>query len=70
MRIAQQLGGDALDEPVLHRAGGLAGGEAGAVADAEDVRVDRHRGVAERDVEHHVRGLAPDARQRLQLFAR
>src|SRR5262249_53550566 len=43
----------------------LAGREAGAVADLEDVGVDRDGRLAERDVEHHVGGLAPDARQRL-----
>ncbi len=42
----------------------------GAVADAEDVGVDRDGRLAERDVEHHIGGLAPDARQRLQRLAR
>ena len=43
--------------------------QAGAVADAEDVRVDRDRLRAERDVHHHVGGLAADAGQRLQRVA-
>ena len=42
----------------------LAGREAGAVADAEDVRVDRDGRLAEGDVEHDIRGLPADARQR------
>src|ERR1044072_814259 len=41
----------------------------GAVADAKDVRVDRDGLLAERDVEHDVRGLAPDAGQRLERLA-
>jgi hypothetical protein len=36
--------------------------EAGAVADAVHMRVDRERLFAERRVEHDVRGLAADAR--------
>ena len=47
----------------------LARREAGAVADAEDVRVDREGLLAERGVEHDVGGLAADAGQRLQLLA-
>jgi hypothetical protein len=43
--------------------------EAGAVAHAEDVRVDGERLFAERGVEHDVGGLAADAGQRFQLFA-
>ena len=48
----------------------LAGREPGAVADAEDVGVDRDGRLAEGDVEHHVGGLAADAGQRLQRLAR
>ena len=44
--------------------------QAGAVGNAEDMGVDRHRRLAERDVEHHVGGLAADARQSLQGLAR
>ena len=47
----------------------LARREAGAVADAKDVRVDGECLLAERRVQHDVGGLAADARQRLQLFA-
>ena len=47
----------------------LARREAGAVADAEDVRVDRKGLLAERGVEHDVGGLAADAGQLLELFA-
>ncbi len=41
-------------------------GEAEAVAEAEDVGVDGEGRHAEGHVEDHVRGLAPDARQRLE----
>src|SRR5215831_20439581 len=42
--------------------------EPGAVRHAEDVRVDRDRRLAEGDVEHDVRGLAPDPGQLHQRF--
>jgi hypothetical protein len=41
----------------------LAGRESGAVADAEDVGVDREGFLAERGVEDDVGGLAADARK-------
>ena len=44
----------------------LAGREAGAVADAEDVGVDGEGLLAERGVEDDVGGLSSDARQFLQ----
>ena len=47
----------------------LALGEPSAVADAEDVRVDRERLLPEGAVEHDVGGLAPDAGQPLQRVA-
>ena len=47
----------------------LAGGEAGAVAHPEDVRVDRESLLAESRVQNDVRGLAADTRQCLQFFA-
>jgi hypothetical protein len=47
----------------------LARREAGAVADAEHMGVDRERLLAERGVEDHVGGLAADAGKRLQLLA-
>ena len=47
----------------------LAGREAGAVADAEDVRVDREGLLMECGIEHDVRRLAAHARQLLKLLA-
>ena len=46
----------------LHR---LTHGHARTVAEAEDMGVDRLRGMAEPHVQHHVRGLAPDTGQLL-----
>ena len=43
--------------------------QSGAIADAEDVGVDRDGRLAEGDVEHHVRGLAADAGQRFERVA-
>ena len=47
----------------------LAGRQPEPVADAEDVRVDRHRRLAEGHVEHDIGGLAADARQLDQRVA-
>jgi len=47
-----------------------AGREPGAIANPEDVGVDRNGRLAERDVEHHVGGLAAHARQRFERLAR
>ncbi len=66
VRVAQHFVGDALDEGVLHLARGAAGGEAGAVGDAENVGIDSHRRLVEGDVEDDIGGLAADSRQRLE----
>jgi len=59
---------DAL-EPVLDLERIFARREAGAVADPEDMGVDRDGVVAEGDVEHDIGGLAADARKRLERRA-
>ena len=59
---------DALEQLLLNLDWRLARRQAGSVGDAEDMRVDRHRGFAERHVEHHVGGLAAHAGQGLQGF--
>ena len=69
MRAEQELGRDAAHQPVLHCARIGPGREAGAVADAEDMRVHGERRLAEGDVEHDIRRLAPDAGQRLERVA-
>jgi hypothetical protein len=48
----------------------LAWSETGAVANAEDMGVDRECFFAERGVEDHVRGLAADSGQRLEILPR
>ena len=60
VRIAAEGLGHDLLEPGLDLVDGLAGRESGAVADAEDVGVDRKRLLAERGVEDHVGSLAAD----------
>jgi len=61
MSVAAEGLGDDLLEPGLHFIDILAGGEAGAVAHAEDVGVDRESLLAESRVEDDVGGLAADA---------
>ena len=69
MRVAQQFGRDAAHQPVLDRARRGARRDADAIAEAEDVRINRHRAFAERHVQHDIGGLAADTRQLLQCFA-
>jgi len=47
----------------------LAGGDAGAVGDPEDMGVHRDGRFAERGIEDHVRGFPAHSRQALQVFA-
>ena len=68
MRMQPVFLGHALQQLQLDLERVLAGRQAGAVADAEDVRVDGDGRLAEGHVHHHVGGLAADARQRLQLL--
>ncbi len=49
---------------------GLAGGHPGAVADAENMRIDRNCRFAESNVEHDIRGFAANAGKRFQRIAR
>ena len=55
-----------LDQLALNHFDRFARRDAGAVGDAEVVRIDCDGRLAEGDVEHHVGGLAANARQRLQ----
>ena len=57
-------------EPGLDRRRIAARRHAGAVRHPEDMRVDGDGRLAEGDVEHHIGGLAADARQGLQRLAR
>ena len=67
--VAQVFPGDAAEQALLDFEHVLAGGEAGAVGEAEDVGVDGHRRLAEDGVEHHVGGLAADAGEGFEGFA-
>ena len=69
MRVAAERLRDDLFELCFDILDRLARGEAGAVADAEDVGIDRECLLAERRVEDHVGGLAADAGKSLQLLA-
>jgi hypothetical protein len=69
MRVKLEFGRHVVLDRALDLNDVAAGGDAGAVADAEDVGVDRLRGLAEPHVEDHVRGLAPHPRQRLERRA-
>src|SRR2546426_6650513 len=55
VRVLQVFGRRELEQLLLDLERVLARGEAGAVGDAKDVRVDRHCRLPERGVEHHVR---------------
>lgn len=69
MRGTQEWGRDAADERVLDFAHGFAWGNAGPVAETEDVGVHGHRVLAEGDVQDNVGGLAAYARERLECCA-
>ena len=69
MRVLTKFSGYEFQQPVFHSSLSLARRQAGAIADAENMRVDGHCRLAEGDVEHDIRGLAADARQGLQRLA-
>ena len=69
MRVAEIPGRRRLGELVLDFARGAARGQPGAIADAKDMSIDRDRRFTEGDVEHDVRGLAPDPGQALERGA-
>lgn len=59
--ILQESGRHGSQQPSLDLQGRLAGGEAGAVADPENVGIHRDGGLSEGGIEHHIGGLATDA---------
>ena len=69
MRILEELRGHALQERMFHRQHRLARRQSGAIGDAEDMRIHRHRRLAEGGIHHHVRGLAADAGQGFERCA-
>ncbi len=60
---------DAGDEAIFDRANGGTRGQAGAVAEAENVGIHRHGGLAENFIEHHVGGFSTNAGQGFEGFA-
>ncbi|MPL74144.1 hypothetical protein SDC9_19954 [bioreactor metagenome] len=70
MCVLLEFDGHVVLDRALDRLDILARTDAGAVADAEDMGVDRLRGIVEPDVQHHIRGLAPHPRQAHQRGAR
>ena len=70
MRVMLEAIGDRALEPLLYFVRIFSGRQAGAIRDAENMRIDGDRGLAEGDVEHHVGRLAADAGQRLERRAR
>ena len=57
-------------QPVFDFARVFPGRQTGAVADPENMRVDRHGGLAKRHIQNHIGGFAPHTRQGLQRRAR
>ena len=70
VRVLNERWRHGLDEPLLHFEWVLTRGESRAIRDAEDVRVDGDRGLAERDVQHDIGRLATHAGQFFQRFTR
>ena len=67
--IQLELGGHHFEQLLLHLIHILAYRKAGAVRYPEDMGIDGDGGPAKGGVEHHVGGLAADARQGFQRFA-
>jgi len=70
VRIKDEFFGNDLDKPVFDGAHGFSGGEAGAVGDAENMRIDGHGGLTKRGVEYHIGRFAPHAGECFEFGAR
>ena len=68
MGVEQEILGHKLHQLVFHLDHIFAGGDAGAIADAENMGVDGHGQLAKSSVKHDVGGFAADARQGFQLL--
>ena len=66
MRIAQQFRRAALDQAFFHCARGLARRQAGAVPQAEDMRIHRHGILPKGHIQHDIGSLAPNTWQGFQ----
>src|SRR5690554_4565899 len=67
--VAQKLPGHMAHEFLFHFEDVLAGGDAGPVGDAKNMRIHRHGELAESGVEYHVGGLAAYAGQGFKFGA-
>ena len=70
MRVLGKIDRDMIFDRALDRDHILAHREAGAVADAKDMRINRLRRIAKPHIQHDIRRLAPHSRQALQSCAR
>jgi len=70
MCVELELVGNLFFQSELNRHDILSGRKIGTVADAEDMRVDRDRLLAESNVKHDVGGLAAGPRSCLEFFTR
>ena len=61
--------GNELEQLLFNDQHVLAGRDSGSVGDAENMRVDRNRGVSKGNVQDYVRGFTADPRQGLQRDA-
>src|SRR5262245_43409844 len=68
VRMLHELRRHELEELEFHFERILARRDARAIRHPENVSVHGHRRLAEGDIEHHIRRLAPDAGQALKLF--
>ncbi len=64
--VDQILRRNSFEQLHFHRQWGLAGRQPRAIADTEDVRIDRHRRFTKGNIQHHVGSFAPNARQSLE----
>ncbi len=64
--VVLEFSGDVVFDRAFDRIDVFASGDAGAIADAEDMSVDGLGGLLEPHVQYHIRRFAPHSRQRLQ----
>jgi hypothetical protein len=69
VRIEDEFFGYDLDKFVFDGTHRFAGGEAGAVGNTEDMRIDGHGGLTEGGVEYHIGRFAPHAGQCFEFGA-
>src|SRR5215472_5266787 len=68
VRVLQEFLGGEFEKLHFHFEWILARRDSRSIRYAEDVRIDRHRQLAERSIEHDIRRLPPDTGQVFQVF--